>query len=200
MVVRMSPAPRQFEEMVKNLREVPEPERHMKAFLMIREIPYGNIGSRDPYDVLVANKGTCSGKHALLKLLLEAFGYEVQSWFARHDFNKFPVTPWPPELAEFQAQALPDYHDFLKVKVDGEWLTIDAIFDKPLEQFGFLVQDWNGVSDMKLPVQTSETFPAEGPMEEQKKRLIGALPPGQQAARKKFLEALTVWLDAKRKS
>lgn len=195
---RMQDTKKKFDGIVASLVPIAEPERRIKAFKLVRDIPYGNIGSRSPYDVLEANKGTCSGKHALLKLILEALGYEVQSWFALHDFSKFPITPWPSELEEFHTMNLPDYHDFLKVRVDGKWVVVDAIFDKPLKNLGFPVQDWDGISDMKLPVQVSEVFKAEGQMEEDKKRLIAALPQELQVARKKFLEALTRWLDEHR--
>jgi hypothetical protein len=189
-----------FDDIVRRLSALPEPQKRIGAFERIRDIPYGNIGSRNPYDVLMANQGTCSGKHALLKLVLEALGYEVQSWFARHDFRRFPIHPWPPELREFQEMTLPDYHDFLKVHIDERWVTIDAIFDPPLKNLGFPVQDWNGISEMQLPIVSEEIFPAEGAMEDHKQRLIGALPANQQADRKKFLETLTAWLQQKRKS
>ncbi len=187
-----------FEKAVQSLSSLPEPERRLRAFLFVREIPYGNTGSRSPYDVLTNNKGTCSGKHALLKLILEALGYEVQAWFAIHDFGKFPVSPWPAELKEFQGKQIADYHDFLKVNIDGRWVTIDAIFDLPMRQWGFLVQDWDGNSDMPLPVKTDSMFVAEGDVEGCKKSLIGALPEATQNDRKIFLKALTAWVDARR--
>ncbi len=188
-----------FDAVMEELLPEAEPDRRIRAFHFVRDIPYGNIGSRSPYDVLLANMGTCSGKHALLKLILEALGYEVQSWFAKHDFGVFPIDPWPEELREFRGKALPDYHDFLKVKIDGKWLTVDAIFDLWMDTLGFTVQDWDGVSDMSLPVKSTETFPAEGPVEEHKKRLLAALPEDRQLARKKFLDALTQWLMMKRR-
>lgn len=169
------------------------------AFQFVRDIAYGDIGSRDPYDVLNKKKGTCSGKHALLKLFLEGLGYEVQTYFAKHDFGKFPIRPWPEELADFKEKILTDYHDFLKVKIGENRVTVDAIFDADTEKFGFPVADWDGESDMSLPVQADEIFPAEGDPEEHKKRLIAALSERIQKDRKAFLSALTVMLDKKRK-
>jgi hypothetical protein len=60
------------------------------------------------------------------------------------------------------------------------------------------VHDWDGESDMKLPLRAEEVFEAEGEVEEHKKTLIGALPKEMQKERKEFLLALTVWLDATR--
>lgn len=53
-------------------------EKTIKLFELVREIPYGSIGSRDPKDVFEKKRGTCSGKHALLKELFEDLGIEVK--------------------------------------------------------------------------------------------------------------------------
>lgn len=190
--------PVEFTELVARFDALPPAQKHIAAYEYARDIAYGDIGSRNPFDVLKAHKGTCSGKHALLKKLLEEMGYEVQSWFATHNFGKFPIAQWPSALQEFKDADVPDYHDFLKVKVGGEWLTIDAVFDAPLEELGFPKLEWDGVTSMQLPVESSDLFPAEGDMEEHKKRLIGALPDEAQKRRKAFLSAMTKWLDEQR--
>jgi len=184
----------QFRHIIEDLLPLSEPERRIRAFTFVRDIAYGDIGSRNPLDVLAKRMGTCSGKHALLNLILEALGYDVQAWFARHDFSAFPIQPWPEPLAEFRTETLPDYHDFLKVKLDGRWVTIDAIFDTPLRSFGFPVQDWDGTSDMPLPVKAMEIFQAEDDVEAHKKLLLQSLPEQQQRNRKLFLQSLTQWL------
>jgi hypothetical protein len=124
----------EFTDLVNTLKELPESQRHIRSFVLVRDMAYGDIGSRDPYDVLEKKKGTCSGKHALLKLLLEALGYEVKSFFARHNFGSFPLKEWPQELEKFQDKQIIDYHDFLKVKIQDHWITIDAMFDPPPQE------------------------------------------------------------------
>src|SRR3989344_3925296 len=121
--------PSEFKQQLESFKQMPAQEGRAAAFKFVRDIHYGDIGSRDPFFVLQAKKGTWSGKHALLKLFLEGLGYEVQTYFAKHDFSKFPIRPWPESLADFRAKTLTDYHDFLKVDVGGNWLTVDAIFD-----------------------------------------------------------------------
>lgn len=190
--------PPEFGQQLEKFRGMPAQEGRAAAFTFVRDIRYGDIGSRNPYDVLQAKKGTCSGKHALLKLFLEGLGYEVQTYFAKHDFSKFPIRPWPESLADFRAKTLTDYHDFLKVNVDGNWLTVDAIFDTETKGYGFPVADWDGNADMILPVQAEEIFQAQGDPEEHKKSLISALPEQVQKDRKLFLTALTKMLDEKR--
>jgi len=193
-------SPSEFSQLVRQFEQLPKERRLVAAYEFVRDIAYGNIGSRSAFDVLLAKKGTCSGKHALLKLLLQELGENVESWFAKHDFGKFPIRPWPSELTEFQHKNIPDYHDFLKVKDGDKWLTVDAVFDKPLSSLGFPTLEWDGKTSMQLPVDASEVFPAEGEMEDYKKKLIGALPEDAQKMRKEFLAAMTTWLDTKRNS
>jgi hypothetical protein len=190
----------EYTELVADLTSLPEPERRIRAFTYVRDIAYGNIGSRNPMDVLSKQMGTCSGKHALLKLLLESFGYEVQTWFEKHDFGVLPLHPWPEALGEFRGKSIPDYHDFLKVKVDGTWRTIDAVFDAPLRSLGFPVQDWDGMNDMRLPMHPEETLPAGNDPEGLKKTLLGQVPAEKLELRKRFLSSLTNWLNEERKA
>ncbi len=195
----MSPdIPSAFTDLVERFSGLPDLERRIVAYAYVRDIAYGDIGSRNPFDVLAAHKGTCSGKHALLKLLLEALGYDVQSWFAKHDFGKFPIAHWPSELEEFHGKTIPDYHDFLQVKIDNDDVTVDAVFDADLVAYGFPLLAWDGKTSMQLPVEASELFQSEGDMEEHKKRLISALSEYDQKERKRFLSAMTAWLDGKR--
>jgi len=188
----------EFDKVIAQFEGLPEPDKFVEPYRYARDIAYGNIGSRNPYDVLLANKGTCSGKHALLKLIYESLGYEVKSFFAKHNFGNFPISSCPEELAEYQGQDIPDYHDFLKIKIGDEWVTLDAVFDSDIVRLGFPKLEWDGTSDMQLPVATSEVFEAKGDMEEHKKMLIAALPEEQQVLRKRFLSDMTEWLDKNR--
>lgn len=54
--------------------DLPLKKNIIKLFEKVRDIPYGDIGSRDPQDVYKKNKGTCSGKHELLKELYKELG------------------------------------------------------------------------------------------------------------------------------
>lgn len=194
----MNPESPQIQAILDQWKGLSAQVARKQAFLFVRDIAYGDIGSRNPYDVLEKKKGTCSGKHALLRILLEKLGYEVQPYFAKHDFSQFPLQKWPDALREFQSKILTDYHDFLKVDVDGKWVDVDAIFDAFMESKGFPVTNWDGMSDVPLPIKAQEIFPAKGDVEDHKKRLIAALPEQVQKDRKAFLGTLTKWLDDER--
>jgi len=46
-----------------------------KAFLLVRDMPYIRASSRDPKIIIAEWRGTCSGKHYLLKGLFAELGY-----------------------------------------------------------------------------------------------------------------------------
>ncbi|ALM09925.1 MAG TPA: hypothetical protein DEB30_02670 [Candidatus Peribacter riflensis] len=188
----------QFQEMLRRFRALSEVQGRRAVYEFVRDIAYGDIGSRSAFDVLLARKGTCSGKHALLKMFFESLGYRVQNWFAEHDFGSFPIHPWPPELREFQGKTIPDFHDFLKVHIAGQWTTVDAVFDAEIVRLGFPALQWDGQKDMKLPVRALRVFPAEEPVEDHKKALIASLAQEMQTLRKTFLSLLTSWLERER--
>ncbi|MDD4287331.1 MAG: hypothetical protein PHO20_05570 [Candidatus Peribacteraceae bacterium] len=188
----------QFQEILHRFLALPDGQGRKAAYEFVRDIAYGNIGSRSAEDVFLARKGTCSGKHALLKMFFESLGYEVQSWFAEHDFSQFPIHPWPQVLAEFRGKTITDFHDFLKVNISGEWITVDAVFDAPLVRLGFPSLQWDGQNDMKLPIRALQVFPAEVDVESHKKALIASLPQETQELRKRFLSLLTFWLERER--
>ena len=50
----------------------------VKIFENVRDIPFGSISSRNPIDVYKANKGTCSGKHFLIKELYKGIGLKTK--------------------------------------------------------------------------------------------------------------------------
>lgn len=188
----------QFQEIAHRFHVLPDVQGRKAAYEFVRDIAYGNIGSRSAFDVLQARKGTCSGKHALLKMFFESLGYEVQSWFAEHDFSQLPIKLWPQALADFRGKTITDFHDFLKVNISGEWITVDAVFDAPLVRLGFPSLEWDGQRDMILPVRALRVFPAEEPVGHHKKTLIASLPQETQTLRKKFLSSLTAWLEQER--
>ena len=45
------------------------------AFLLVRDMPYTRASSRDPETIIREWRGTCSGKHYLLKQLFAELGY-----------------------------------------------------------------------------------------------------------------------------
>ncbi|MBD3155580.1 MAG: hypothetical protein GF368_02895 [Candidatus Aenigmarchaeota archaeon] len=167
----------------------------IKLFEKVRDIPYGDINSRDPKDVYEKRKGTCSGKHELLKELYDELGIETKDFIALHKFNDLNVV-FPKEIKRILDEyEIFDYHNFFKILVNGDWITVDVTWDRPLKKLGFFVnENWDGKSNMELCVVPIEIFEVEDSVLSKKQKLMD-LPKETQKYRKIFLEELTVWLD-----
>lgn len=164
-------------------------------FKKVRDIPYGDIGSRDPLQVYKQEEGTCSGKHALLKNLYTALGIPVKDCIIMHHFNELPVD-FPEDIQKiFKDSVIIDPHNFIKIKRNNSWITIDVTWDIGLKKLDFPVNvDWNGFENLDISVaKGGKTYETESVME-LKQQLISDLPAEVQIARKLFLKTLTKWL------
>jgi len=188
----------QFQDLAGCIECLSPQERLVCAYLSIRDIPYGSPNSPSPSTVIERNRGTGKGKHMLLKMVLLSLGYEVKQFWARHDFSRLPIHPWPDALTAFRGEKITGFHDFLKVRIGDRWVTVDATYDAPLERLGFPVYAWDGLGDIPLPVAVEETFPVEEPIDEHKRKLVAALPETMRQKRKEFLKTLKKWLEEER--
>lgn len=174
-------------------------EKIVNLFYKVRDIPYGNINSRNAVDVFLHNKGTCSGKHQLLKQLYTRLGIPVKECLVMHKFNTLPVY-FPKHIHKILHKInIVDPHNFLKIQVDNKWITVDATWDLYLEKFGFPVnKEWDGFTNMLVLVNAeSDVFETENSIE-LKKELLSKIPDIIQTERKHFLSELTHWLDNER--
>lgn len=180
--------------------DLPIEKQIIVLFEKVRDIPYGEIGSRDPEEVYRNNKGTCSGKHELLKELYHELGINTKDFIAIHRFRDLNVD-FPSNIKEILDRSdIIDPHNFFKILVDGKWLTIDITWDKPLAIAGFPVnENWNGKSDMEICVIPLDIIETDDPIEF-KKMEISKLPEKVQEDRKLFLKELTKWVDTMRNS
>lgn len=177
----------------------PLEQKVITLFEKVRDIPYGNIGSRDPADIYRKNKGTCSGKHELLKELYQELGIQVKDFLIMHRFKEMSVN-FPEDIQSILNRSdIVDPHNFFRILVDDNWVTVDVTWDKPTRKLGFTVnENWDGKSDMKIAVAPGgEIFETDESMT-LKKELIGKLPINVQEDRKLFLVKATEWLDTLR--
>jgi len=165
-------------------------------FEKVRDIPYGNIGSRNPIDVYRKNKGTCSGKHTLLKALYKEIGVEVKDYIIMHKFNNLPIE-FPQNLKNIlNKSTIIDPHNFLKIKINNQWFTVDVTWDKSLKKLGFPInENWDGKSNLNILVaQGGEIYETKNPILF-KKELLKKQTKQQLKDRKLFIQELTIWLD-----
>jgi hypothetical protein len=178
----------------------PLEEKIKILFNKVRDIPYGNIGSRNPKQVYLQQKGTCSGKHELLKGLYKSLGIQVKDYIILHTFNQLPVN-YSEEIRSFLLKnTIIDPHNFLKIKVGKHWRIVDATWDLPLEKLGFPVnKTWSINKDCNISVVLGgKIFETNNPIEK-KEELLSEFSIKQLQNRKHFLILLTNWLNEERK-
>lgn len=164
-------------------------------FEHVRDIPYGYPASRDPVEVLQTGRGSCSGKHYLLGELYRLLGLSVRHMICTHRFNESPLVFPAPMQEMLRKNEIVDLHDYLQIAVDGNWVDIDATWQRDLREFGFPVnEDWDGQSAMLLSVVPEDFAIAERDPERLKDELLSKLTPRQRALRKQFLEELNGWI------
>ncbi len=116
-----------------------------RAIDIIREItaiPYGRASDRSGETILRERRGTCSGKHYLLRDRLAALGLEVQLIhrvyrLTRADAVRMFSTAVAAAVPE---TGLTDVHTYAVVTLRGMPTRVDVTFPQP----------WDGVSPMPL--------------------------------------------------
>ena len=174
-----------------------------RAFALVRDMPYARASGRDPETTIVEWRGTCSGKHYLLKALLEELGLGVVLIAALHEYTAGNA-PWlPPELrATVDERPVPDVHNFLRVESDPElgaegWMTVDATWPLAARALGLPANErWVAGRDMTVACDPDEVFhvPEDTDAQQFKQRIIEQEFGDEAERRDRFIEALSRWL------
>ena len=174
--------------------------RYVSIYHAVRNIPYGRAGKRDPIAVLENHRGSCSGKHVLLRDLLRIAGYEAKVVTIHTYFNKaIPLLPsLPDDLSTMiRDREVDDYHHFVRIRISGQWLNLDATWQDALGEHEFPVNtDWDGTGHTAIASATIKEYPAVEDIAAFKQKLIASLSPEARENREKFFDKLTSWLEA----
>ena len=165
-------------------------------FNFVRDIPYGDIWSRNPEDVYFNNKGTCSWKHELLKSLYLFIWVEVKECVIIHHFRNLSVD-FPEEIKLIlDSEDILDPHNLLMIRLDEDWIKVDCTWDLPMKLLWFQVnENRDGKSDQKICViQEWEIMELNNAIKF-KEDFINDLSILQREKRKLFLKKFTEWLD-----
>jgi hypothetical protein len=140
-------------------------------------------------------RSSCSGKHYLLGELFRMLGLRVRHMLCTHRFNESPLVFSVPMQELLRKNEIVDFHDYLQIAVDDDWIDVDATWERGLREFGFPVNDeWDGKSPMLLSVVPEDFTVVEGDPERLKEELLSKLTPRQRTLRRQFLEALSQWV------
>lgn len=174
-----------------------------RVFELVRDMQYGQLGTDDPDTTIQEWRGTSSGKHYLLKALLEELGYNVILMACAHQFT-IENSPWLPTTLQevVESQPVPDVHQFLRVNSSvEEWMTVDATWPRAAENVGLPVnKDWVPGRDMRVAADPDELFhmPSDVQSYEQARAFYESLVErelaDQQQRRDLFIEDVSMWL------
>lgn len=142
-----------FAEWTKGKGEL---EARISVFQKIRDIPYAIIPEiihpQRYLEILRINKGSCSPKHFLLADLFEKMGLTV--FYSVWQFLwKDLLIEWPSELEKLAKEMPENTHLSLRVKIEDNFVLVDATLDPGLKQLSLPINDWDGYSDTLLPIQ-----------------------------------------------
>ena len=189
----------------------PRDEQVIMLYEKVRDIPFGSIGTRDPYEVYKANKGTCSGKNFLIKELFNEIGIKTKdmiclqrwkdlTWFPDDEYD---VVELPDNLMNLlEKNEIVDFHNYLMIQTDQKWVQLDVTIDAPLKALGFhVVENWDGKSDMPLCfVGSHKIWDCGDKGFEKKVEFTSMLHESIEEARKEFLKNMTAWIELWRKN
>jgi hypothetical protein len=161
---------------------------------------YVRASDRRPETTLAEWRGTCSGKHYLLRALFEELGMPVVLLAAPHEFTPASA-PWLPAslLEECERAPVPDVHNFLRIQAAPQldWQTVDATWPIAAHELGLPVNEGLIAGKDHLlaadPIEVHHV-PPEVDAQELKQRMIEDAAAGQIERRDRFIEQLSAWL------
>jgi hypothetical protein len=123
----------------------PEEEIDLKkAFFLVRDMPYTRASSRDSETIIHEWRGTCSGKHYLLKKLFAELGYQsklIACTTVNHIEPK-SVSGKLRKLLEGSNGRFVDVHNYLILELpDGGEMIVDATWPLATREMGLVVNE-----------------------------------------------------------
>jgi hypothetical protein len=114
-----------------------------KAFFLVRDMPYTRASSRDPETTIQEWRGTCSGKHYLLKGLFAELGYNSRliacTTFVHIDPKD--VSGKLRKLLEQSNGRFVDVHNYLVLELPEKEMIVDATWPISTKGMGTVVNE-----------------------------------------------------------
>lgn len=114
-----------------------------KAFLLVRDMPYTRASSRDSETIIREWRGTCSGKHYLLKRLFAELGYTARliacTTVTHIDPQK--VSGQLRRLLEQSEGRFVDVHNYLVLELPQKEMIVDATWPLATRGMGTVVNE-----------------------------------------------------------
>lgn len=169
------------------------------VFSLVRDMPYQRASSREPEAIILEWRGTCSGKHYLLKALFYELGFDARVIMCTHLFTAQNTMHFPPPLrAQVSEFPIPDVHTFIRLKTTAdEWMDVDATWPLQTRPLGMPVNDQFQLgTNMRIACDPIEIFEVPDGTDPQtfKEALIKAHCGPQIQRRDRFIDEMGKWL------
>lgn len=167
-----------------------------KAFLLVRDMPYVRASSRDPETIIKEWRGTCSGKHYLLKSLFAELGHKsrVIACTAVEQIDPGQVTGRLRELLEQSNGRFVDVHNYLILELPEGEMIVDATWPLATKGMGTVVnEDFVPGENHQIACKPIKTWvvPEDRDKQEFKDEILKAtFTPEELAHRDEFIKAL----------
>lgn len=167
-----------------------------KAYTLVRDMPYTRASSRDPETIIQEWRGTCSGKHYLLKGLFAELGYPsrlIAATTVAHIDPKETKGKLRKLLQQSEGRFV-DVHNYLILELpDGEMI-VDATWPLATKGMGTVVNERFVLGeDQKIACEPIKTWvvPESGDSQEFKNEILkGSFTPEELAHRDEFIRTL----------
>ena len=148
-----------------------------QAFTLVRDMPYIRASSRDAETIIHEWRGTCSGKHYLLKKLFAELGYKsrVIACTAVTHIDPKEARGKLRKLLEQSNGRFVDVHNYLILDLPEGEMTVDATWPLATKDIGMVVNE-NFVlgENQQIAYQPLKTWvvPEEGDSQEFKNKIL----------------------------
>jgi hypothetical protein len=174
-----------------------------KAFLLVRDMPYTRASSRDPYIIMREWRGTCSGKHYLLKGLFGELGYNSRLIACTTVVHIDPkeVSGKLRELLEQSNGRFVDVHNYLILELPEKEMIVDATWPIATRGMGTVVNErFVRGEDHQIacqPVKSRVVPDNRDPQEFKDEILKESFTPEELAHREEFIKTLGVMTNSR---
>ncbi len=174
-----------------------------KAFFLVRDMPYTRASSRDPEITIQEWRGTCSGKHYLLKSLFAELGYESRliACTTVAYIDPRDVSGKLRELLEQSAGRFVDVHNYLILELPEGEMIVDATWPLTTKGMGTVVNENFVLGENHqiacTPIKTW-VVPEDRDSQEFKNEILkDSFTPEELAHRDEFIQALGVMANSR---
>ena len=184
-------------------RELIEPSAKIDAraaYTLVRDMPYKRASDRQPKTLIREWRGTCSGKHYLLKAIFAELGLSARL-MACTNVTQFDLRKEPDAVRDILADVdgrFVDVHNYLVLDLPGGEMIVDATWPLSAKRFDLPVNESFKLGENQriacTPLETWVVPEGSDPQTFKEKLLEENFSPRELAARDEFIRALGMWM------